>query len=198
MSKRAFDVILATLALVVLWPFGLLVATAIKLDSRGPVFFRHARVGQFGREFLIHKFRTMHVDAPRQGLELTVDGDPRITRVGRTLRRWRLDEWPQLIDVLLGHMSLVGPRPEVPRYAAAVPQPLRDHWLAFKPGMTDPASLAHIDEDRRLATCADPERVYIDEILPTKVHASIEYASTATRASDLRVIWQTARRLVQA
>lgn len=190
MSKRLFDVAGAVLALLLLAPVLLVVALWVKLDSTGPVFFRQQRVGRYGVPFLIHKFRTMRADAT--GPQLTVGSDARITRAGHFLRRTRLDELPQLIDVLRGRMSLVGPRPEVPRYVALYPPALREQALAVLPGMTDPASLAHIDEAALLAAAADPEREYIEHILPAKVAQAAAYAQQATLASDMAVLWRTA------
>ena len=190
MGKRAFDLLGAGLALLLLAPLMVVVALWIKLDSPGPVFFRQQRVGRHGVPFLIHKFRTMRADA--EGLPLTVGDDPRITRAGRFLRRTRLDELPQFIDVLQGTMSLVGPRPEVPRYVARYPPALRDRVLAVRPGLTDPASLAFIDEAALLAAAADPEREYVERILPAKLQRAAEYAETASLATDLVVLARTA------
>lgn len=195
MAKRLFDLLGAALALLLLAPVLLALAVIIKLDSPGPVFFRQERVGRFGRSFLIHKFRTMVVDAPQRGLALTVGADPRITRSGVWLRRTRLDELPQLIDVLQGHMSLVGPRPEVPRYVAHYPAALRELALAVRPGITDPSSLAYLDEAERLAAAADPEREYIDHILPHKLQAAADYAARASLWTDVQVIARTLRLL---
>ena len=196
MAKRLFDLLGATLALALLASPMLLVALLIKVDGPGPVFFRQDRVGRFGRVFRIHKFRTMVADAPQRGPALTVGADPRITRSGQWLRRTRLDELPQLIDVLLGHMSLVGPRPEVPKYVEHYPPALRDRALAVRPGITDPASLAFLDEAELLAAAADPEREYIEHILPRKLQAAADYAASASLWTDLQVIARTLRLLV--
>ena len=193
MGKRVFDLLGASLALLLLLPVLACVALWIKLDSPGPVFFRQQRVGRHGVPFLIHKFRTMRSGA--EGLPLTVGDDPRITRAGRFLRRTRLDELPQFIDVLQGTMSLVGPRPEVPRYVALYPPALRDRALAVRPGLTDPASLAFIDEAALLAAAADPEREYVERILPAKLQRAAEYAESASLATDLAVLARTARAL---
>ena len=190
MAKRLFDLVVSTLALLLLAGPMALLALWIKLDSPGPVFFRQQRVGRHGVPFAIHKFRTMRADAG--GLALTVGDDARITRAGRWLRRTRLDELPQLLDVLAGHMSLVGPRPEVPRYVAHYPPDLRERALAVRPGITDPASLAHLDEAALLAAAADPEREYIERILPAKVAQAAAYAECATLRSDLTVLARTA------
>ena len=192
MAKRLFDLLVAAAGLLLLLLPGVVVAAVIRLDSPGPVFFRQERVGRHGRVFRIHKLRTMRVDAERQGLQLTVGDDARITRVGAWLRRTRLDELPQLIDVLRGDMSLVGPRPEVPRYVAAYPPELRAQVLSVRPGITDPASLRHLDEATLLARAADPEREYVEVILPAKLREAAAYAAQATLRTDLRVIGRTA------
>ncbi len=189
MAKRLFDLLGAAVALLLLAPLLLAVALWIKLDSPGPVFYRQERVGRHGVPFRIHKFRTMRHQAG--GLPLTVGVDPRITRAGAALRRTRLDELPQFIDVLQGTMSLVGPRPEVPRYVAHYPPALRGRALAVRPGLTDPASLAYIDEATLLAAAADPEREYIEVILPAKVARAAAYAERATLWSDVAVLWRT-------
>ncbi len=195
MAKRLFDLVVSAL-LLLLSPLLLAIALAVRLDSPGPALFRQLRVGRHGREFRIHKFRTMRVDVA--GLPLTVGQDARITRVGHWLRRTRLDELPQLLDVLAGRMSLVGPRPEVPRYVAHWPVGLRERALSVRPGLTDPASLAFIDEASLLAASTDPERTYVQDILPRKLQAAVDYAERATLWTDLRVLWQTARALWRA
>lgn len=193
MAKRLFDLLGAAMALLMLSPLLLLVALAVRLDSPGPVFFRQERVGQGGVTFRIHKFRTMRVDAPALGPQVTVGLDPRITRVGRWLRHYRIDELPQFVDVLLGRMSLVGPRPEVPRFVDHYPPALRARVLAVRPGITDPASLAHIDEAALLAGASDPEHLYIEEILPRKLALQADYAARATLWTDLLVLGRTLR-----
>jgi lipopolysaccharide/colanic/teichoic acid biosynthesis glycosyltransferase len=197
MAKRAFDLAVAALALLLASPLMLVIALAVRLDSAGPVFFRQERVGQGGARFRIHKFRTMVADAAARGPALTVGDDPRVTRVGRFLRRSKLDELPQLIDVLVGDMSLVGPRPEVPQYVARYPAALRDRVLALKPGITDPVSLAFVDESALLARAPDPEREYVEVILPRKLRAAAAYAERATLITDLQVIARTLRLLLQ-
>jgi lipopolysaccharide/colanic/teichoic acid biosynthesis glycosyltransferase len=194
-AKRLFDLLGAALALLLLSPLLLLAALWIKLDSPGPVFFRQERAGRHGVTFRIHKFRTMRSGVA--GLPLTVGDDPRITRAGAFLRRTRLDELPQLIDVLRGAMSLVGPRPEVPRYVAHYPPGLRERALAVRPGITDPSSLAFIDEAALLARAADPEREYIEVILPAKLQCAADYAENATLATDLALLWRTLRVLLK-
>ena len=196
MAKRVFDLLGASLALALLAPALLLLAAWIRLDSPGPALFRQERVGRHGKPFRIHKFRTMVHGAA--GLPITVGDDARITRVGRWLRRARLDELPQFIDVLKGDMSLVGPRPELPRYVALYPPALRERALAVRPGLTDPASLAFIDEAERLARAPDPEREYVQVILPLKLQAAADYAERATLWTDVTVLARTLRALVRA
>jgi len=197
MAKRLFDLLGASLGLLLLSPLLLAIAAAIKLDSHGPVFFRQQRVGRRGVPFRIHKFRTMVADAPQRGPALTVGDDLRITRLGRWLRRTRLDELPQLLDVLAGSMSLVGPRPELPRYVAHYPAALRERVLSVRPGITDPSSLLHLHEAEQLARAADPEREYIEVILPRKLQCAADYAAQASLRSDLGVLLRTLRLLVQ-
>jgi len=189
MAKRIFDVVVAALALLLLAPLLLVVALLIRLDSPGPVFFRQERVGRHGVPFRIHKFRTMREGAA--GLAITVGADPRITKAGAFLRRTRIDELPQLIDVLQGTMSLVGPRPEVPRYVALYPPALRERALAVRPGITDPVALDFIDEAALLAAAADPEREYVEHILPVKVQRQADYAERASLATDIAVLCRT-------
>ncbi len=196
MAKRLFDVLGALVALLLLLPLLIAVAIAIKRDSPGPVFFRQLRVGREGRLFWIHKFRTMVADAANRGPQVTAAYDPRITRVGQWLRRSKLDELPQLIDVLAGHMSLVGPRPEVPRYVAMYPADLRVKVLSVRPGITDPVSLDYADEGDLLANAADAELEYVQVVMPAKLRASAAYAESATLWSDLRVIARTLCTLV--
>ena len=195
MAKRCFDLVCAGLGLVLLAPLFVGIALWIKFDSRGPVFFRQQRVGRGGVPFRIHKFRTMAADALARGPELTVGADPRITRAGRFLRAAKLDELPQLLDVLAGTMSLVGPRPEVPRYVAMYPPALRDKVLSVRPGITDPASIAYRDESALLAAAADPERAYVEQVMPAKLQHAVRYVERMSLAGDVRLIVATLRRL---
>ena len=192
MAKRLFDITLSLLALVLLCPLLLAVALWVRLDSQGPVLFRQQRVGRGGRLFGILKFRTMQVNAEAAGLQITVGQDPRITRTGRWLRRSKLDELPQLLNVLRGEMSMVGPRPEVPRYVALYPADQRATVLSVRPGITDLASLALRDESTLLARSADPERTYVEEILPTKLRYACDYVRQRSLWLDLRIIARTA------
>ncbi len=193
MPKRVFDLVCATAGLVLLAPLLLAIALWIKLDSVGPVFFRQQRVGRDGVLFRIHKFRSMAGDAAQDGPQITVGDDPRITRAGRFLRRTKLDELPQLLDVLAGSMSLVGPRPELPRYVAMYPAALRRKILSVRPGITDPASIAYRDEASLLAGAADPERVYIEQVMPAKLRFAAEYVDRMSVLTDIRLIGATLR-----
>jgi lipopolysaccharide/colanic/teichoic acid biosynthesis glycosyltransferase len=191
MAKRLFDLLLSSLGLLVLAPLLLLIALLIKLDSPGPVMFRQERVGRYGQPFRIHKFRTMRHEPAGQGLQITVGADRRITRVGGFLRASKLDELPQLLDVWLGDMSLVGPRPEVPRYVAHYPADVRDKVLSVRPGITDIASIEYRDESAVLARAADPEHAYIHEVLPHKLALAAQYVERSSVGLDLWLIWRT-------
>lgn len=193
MLKRLFDALAAGAGLVVLAPLFLVLAILIKLDTPGPVFYRQRRVGLHGRHFRIFKFRTMSVQQAPGAAEITVAGDSRITRTGRWLRRWKLDELPQLIDVLRGSMSLVGPRPEVPRYVEHYPPEWRERLLSVRPGITDFASVRYRDENELLARAENPEREYIDVVLPAKLRYALHYVDNPSLASDLRVLGLTLR-----
>lgn len=190
MTKRLFDVTVAALALLVCAPLLLAVALAIKLDDGGPVLFRQERAGRRGRPFRIHKFRSMR-DAPGAGV--TTDADDRITRVGRLLRASKLDELPQLYDVLVGHMSLVGPRPELRRYVECWPSTARWRILSVRPGITDPASIAYRHESAELAGVARPEEYYLTVVLPRKVEMYVRYVENRSFVGDLRILLRTAQ-----
>lgn len=194
MVKRLIDVLLSAFGLLVLSPVMVAVAVWIKLDSRGAVFFRQERMGRFGVPFRIHKFRTMR-QSESTGPLITVGADPRITRAGAFLRRTKLDELPQLIDVLQGNMSLVGPRPEVPRYVALYPVDLRRKLLSVRPGITDVASLEYRDENQRLAQAADPEWEYVNVVMPAKLRLAEYYVDHASLRLDLQLILKTIRLL---
>ncbi|NUO62035.1 MAG: sugar transferase [Gemmatimonadaceae bacterium] len=189
LSKRLFDIAGSGAGLLVLWPALVVMAVIVKLDG-GPAFFRQTRIGRRGRPFRILKFRTMVVDAERLGPQITANGDRRVTSAGRWLRRTKLDELPQLVNVLVGEMSLVGPRPEVPRYVERY-TPQQRRVLDITPGLTDPASLRYLDEGARLAAAPDPEQLYVGELMPDKIRLNLEYAESATMASDFAVILRT-------
>ena len=194
--QRLLDLALAVPATALCSPVLAIVAALIKLDSRGPVFFRQQRVGRFGQPFDILKFRTMVTDAEKLGAQITVGRDPRITRTGHLLRRTKLDELPQLINVLKGEMSLVGPRPEVPRYVALYNAEQRQ-ILALRPGITSPASIAFHNESEVLARQLDPEQFYRNEVFPAKINLDLNYARSATVWSDCAVMVRTFLRILK-
>lgn len=190
-GKRAFDFCAALAGLLVLAPAMLLIALWIKLDSSGPVFYRQERVGRGGKPFRIHKFRTMVPEGEAAAKQITIGADPRITRAGGFLRNAKLDELPQLIDVLVGSMSLVGPRPEVPRFARHWPAGVREQVLSVRPGITDIASIEFRNESELLACAADPEHEYIHVIAPQKLQLALRYVQQASLATDLKLILRT-------
>jgi lipopolysaccharide/colanic/teichoic acid biosynthesis glycosyltransferase len=190
LAKRIFDLFWATVGLLLLWPIFLVVAVLIKLEDRGPVFFRQVRVGWKGQSFRMWKFRTMVVDAERLGRAITVGRDPRITRVGHWLRATKVDELPQLLNVWLGEMSLVGPRPEVQKYVNLYTEDQR-RVLELRPGITDLASVKYRRESEVLAAADDPDRTYVEAIMPEKIQINLEYAAQASLLGDFRVILMT-------
>jgi len=188
-AKRGFDVVVSGLILLVAWPLLVTLAVAVRVDSRGPALFRQERVGLHGETFRIHKFRSMKVD--HFGGLFSFTGDGRVTRVGRFLRKSKLDELPQILDVFLGHMSMVGPRPEVPKYVDMWPAGRRQVILSVRPGITDPASIALRNEADELAAAEDPERHYIESLLPRKTAIYVDYVNSRSFAGDLAVIART-------
>ncbi|MER6590434.1 sugar transferase [Micromonospora purpureochromogenes] len=193
MIKRCFDIAVAAVALILCAPVLAAVAVAIRLDDGGPVLFRQERAGRRGRSFRIHKFRTMRV-AP--GSAVTSDTDDRITRVGRFLRASKLDELPQLYDVLVGHMSLVGPRPEVRRYVDCWPPIARWRILSVRPGITDPASIIYRNESAELARAPQPEDYYLSVVLPRKVEMYVRYVETRSFLGDLLILARTVQAVI--
>ncbi|MGX8702413.1 sugar transferase [Caproiciproducens sp.] len=189
-AKRAFDIVASLLILAVCSPFSLLLALAIKIDSRGPVFYRQVRVGRYNQDFKIFKFRTMVRDADKIGPPLTVGDDPRVTKVGRLIRKLRLDEFSQLLNVLGGSMSLVGPRPEVRKYVD-VYAPEYMATLLIRPGITATSSIAFKDEDSLLNAAEDPEKVYVEQILPPKMAYNLEYMKNISLLNDIKIMFRT-------
>lgn len=189
--RRAIDVTASAIGLVVLSPVMAAIAIRIKQDSPGPVIFKQTRVGRHGRPFTIYKFRTMYAD--QTGTAVTAEGDSRVTPVGRKLRAAKLDELPQLANVLIGDMSLVGPRPEVPRYAHQWPETHRRVILAVRPGITDPITYELRDEDAVLARTEDPEQYYEEVLLPRKSGAYASYVGGRTLRQDLTTVVRTLR-----
>ena len=188
--KRLMDIVVSGGALLVLWPLLLIAALAIKLDDPGPVFYRQVRIGKDGKPFRIFKFRTMVTDADKKGLQITVGRDNRITRVGAFLRRTKLDELAQLLNVFIGEMSFVGPRPEVPKYVDLY-TPYQRQVLLVRPGITDYASIAYRNENDMLAGADDPERLYIDVIMPDKIKLNMKYLHEISPLADIRLMVST-------
>ena len=188
--KRAFDVLASFFGLVVLSPLLLAVSAWIMLDSKGGVFYKQARVGRGGRDFKVYKFRSMYTGSDRKGL-LTVGGsDPRITRSGRFIRKYKIDELPQLINVLIGDMSLVGPRPEVRRYVNEY-TPEQLEVLSVRPGITDPASIKYYNENDILDKQENPEEYYIRVIMPDKLRINLKYIEERSLVKDIKLIFST-------
>ncbi len=196
MLKRTFDIVSSFTGLVILFPVFLAIALWIKLSSTGPILFCQTRVGLNGKNFSIFKFRTMVADAEKLGLKVTVGKDPRITTCGYFLRRYKLDELPQLVNVLLGTMSVVGPRPEVPEYMNEYPDEVRQKILSVRPGITDKASIEFTNESEILAASKDPRASYINEIMPIKAKYYTEYVDSYSFSTDVSIIFQTLKKIV--
>lgn len=195
-SKRCFDIFFSLLGiLLLLWLF-LIIAIAIKCSSKGPVLFKQERVGMHGKTFKIWKFRSMIVDAEAKGMQITTDGDNRITKVGKFIRKTKIDELPQLFNVISGKMSIVGPRPEVPKYVAMYnDEQLR--VLSVKPGITDLASIEFRNENDLLDGDEDPERKYIEEIMPAKLALNLKYIEKAGFFYDIGLIFKTIGKVIK-
>jgi lipopolysaccharide/colanic/teichoic acid biosynthesis glycosyltransferase len=195
MLKRLFDISCSFIGLLLLSPLFLIISVWILLDSRGGIFYRQVRVGQYGRDFRLFKFRSMRPGSDKKGL-LTVGGrDNRITRSGYFLRRYKLDELPQLINVLTGDMSLVGPRPEVRKYVELYSEEQKK-VLQARPGITDYASIEYARENDLLAQSNDPEKTYIEEIMPAKLLLNMKYIHEQGLATDLKIIFKTFRKIL--
>ncbi len=193
--KRLFDIVTSGLALLVLLPLLVVLALAVALGSPGGSFFRQTRVGRGGQPFQLLKFRSMRPGSEAKGQITVGERDPRITGVGHLLRRTKLDELPQLINILKGDMSVVGPRPEVPRYVALYTAEQRE-VLRVRPGLTSLASIAYINENEVLGRSADPERTYVEEVMPAKLALDLRYVREQSLALDLRIIAGTLKRLI--
>lgn len=193
--KRIFDVIVSGIILLVFLPFGIVISVAIALESRGGVFYRQERIGWKGKSFRLWKFRTMRKDADKLG-KLTVGmRDPRITRVGYFIRKTKLDEFPQFINVLVGEMSIVGPRPEVKEYVDLYTQD-QQIVLTVKPGITDYASLEYFKENELLGQSEDPRKTYIEEVMPAKIELNKKYIAKPTLGTDISIMWKTFLKIV--
>ena len=194
--KRIFDIVVSLVGLILLLPLLVFVAVLIKLDSRGPIFFRQQRIGMAFRPFQILKFRTMIDNAQRRGGLITFARDTRITRVGRILRQTKIDELPQLINVLRGDMTFVGPRPEVPEFVELFRQDYEE-ILTVRPGMTDLASLKYRDEAAVLSHCSNPQEEYLRHVLPDKINLNKEYIRRSSFFFDLTLILKTLLKLFE-
>lgn len=195
MLKRIFDILLSGIGILLLLPLFLVVIVWITADSRGSAFYRQLRVGQFGKDFSLLKFRSMRIGSDKAGL-LTIGGrDPRVTRSGFFIRKYKIDELPQLINVFLGHMSLVGPRPEVRKYVDLYNETQRRVLLA-KPGITDLASLEYFDENDLLAKSEHPEKTYVEVVMPHKLELNLQYIDQSGLLADVRIILRTIKRVM--
>lgn len=193
--KRLFDIIVSLIILSVFLPFGILLSIAILLESRGGVFYRQERVGRFGKTFRLWKFRTMRKNADKLG-KLTVGmRDPRITRVGYFIRKVKLDEFPQFLNVLSGEMSIVGPRPEVQEYVDLY-TPEQREILNVKPGITDYASLEYFKENELLGKAENPRETYIHEVMPAKIELNKKYIANPTLGTDISIMWKTFLKII--
>ena len=189
-GKRVFDLIASAMGLILVSPLMLLIALLIKLHDGGPIFFLQERIGRYGKPFRIYKFRTMVTNAEQRGPSLTTSNDPRITPIGRLLRKYKLDELPQLINVLKGEMSLVGPRPEIRRYVEMFANEYQQ-ILQIRPGITDFASIQYRNENELLANTDNAEHTYVSVIMPHKIQLAQEYLQNINLITDLKVIMKT-------
>lgn len=188
--KRLFDIVFSLLCLLCFLPFGIIIALLIVFSSKGGVFYLQERIGQYGEPFKLFKFRTMAQNADKQG-KLTVGmKDSRITKVGYFLRKYKLDEFPQFLNVLFGTMSVVGPRPEVKEYVDLYTEEQAE-ILNVKPGITDLASLQYFKENEILGNAEDPQKMYIEEVMPEKIRLNIEYLKNPTIGNDIKIVWRT-------
>jgi lipopolysaccharide/colanic/teichoic acid biosynthesis glycosyltransferase len=195
MAKRLFDILCSLAGLIVLAPFLIAISILILADSRGGIFYRQVRVGKNGKDFRLWKFRTMRPDSDKKGL-LTIGGrDPRVTRIGYFLRKSKLDELPQLLNVLAGEMSLVGPRPEVRKYVALYSVEQKK-VLEVQPGITDYASIEYSNENEILAKSSDPEKTYIEDVMPAKLKLNMKYIGEKSLMTDLKIIFRTIGKII--
>lgn len=196
MAKRIFDIVFSTIGILLLAPFFIIISLLIKLGSKGGMFFKQVRVGLNGKDFFLIKFRTMRPDSDKKGLLTVGHRDPRVTTIGYFLRKYKLDELPQLINVLKGDMSLVGPRPEVRKYVMLYnDEQLK--VLKVKPGITDYASILYSAESELLAKSNNPEKTYIEEIMPEKLKLNTKYILEAGVATDIKIIFATLVKIVR-
>ena len=188
--KRLFDLVFSFLGLVLLFPILFFIGIAVKLDSKGAAFFKQTRVGKNNKDFKIYKFRTMYNNADKEGLLTIGNNDHRITKIGYYLRKYKIDEWPQLINVLIGNMSFVGPRPELKSYVNHY-NAAQKQVLNYKPGITDLASIKYRNESELLAQQTNPEDFYIKNILPDKIKINLTYIKQRSLLKDIKIIFKT-------
>ena len=193
--KRTFDILFSVLVLILLFPLFIVITLSVKFSSQGPILFKQQRVGLNGKPFFILKFRTMFTGSDKTGLLTVGERDNRVTRVGFALRKYKLDELPQFINVLLGEMSIVGPRPEVQKYVDLYSDEQRN-VLTLKPGITDYASIKYSDESRLLALAANPEKEYITNIMPAKLKLNLEYVKNKKVTTDVKIIYATLAKIM--
>lgn len=196
MAKRVFDLFFSLLGLLILLPIFLAVSLWIVLDSKGGVFYRQKRVGLNGKDFLLFKFRTMGIGSDRKGLITVGSKDPRVTKAGYYLRKYKLDELPQLLNVFFGDMSLVGPRPEVRKYVELYDESQKK-VLQVKPGITDYASIEFANENELLAKVQDPDKTYTEEIMPAKLRLNMRYINESSLGTDFKIIFLTIRKILR-
>jgi lipopolysaccharide/colanic/teichoic acid biosynthesis glycosyltransferase len=197
MIKRLFDIFFSLFALLVFLPFGLILALIIVLESSGGVFYKQERIGQFGKPFMLLKFRSMQTDSDKKGLLTVGMNDSRITKSGHFIRKFKLDEMPQFINVLKGDMSIVGPRPEVKKYVDLYTDDQK-RILNVKPGITDYASLEYFKENEILGNAENPEDAYIDSVMPDKIRLNQKYLDNPTLGQDIKIIFMTAAKILKA
>ena len=196
MAKRIFDCLFSSIGLIIISPIFMLLSLLIALDSQGGIFYKQVRIGKNMRPFKLFKFRTMYANSDKKGLLTVGDKDNRITRVGYYLRKYKLDELPQLINVLIGEMSFVGPRPEVEKYVKLYNNE-QQKVLSVKPGITDWASIRYVNESELLAQSCDPEKTYINEIMPAKLAINLEYVKQNTLLIDIKIILHTFKAILR-
>jgi lipopolysaccharide/colanic/teichoic acid biosynthesis glycosyltransferase len=193
--KRIFDIFLSISVLILFLPIGIILSLWIMLESRGGIFYKQERIGLLGKPFMILKFRSMRINADKAG-KLTVGmRDPRITKSGYFLRKFKLDEFPQFLNVLIGDMSIVGPRPEVQEYVSLYTDEQRK-ILNVKPGITDFASIEYFNENELLGNSSDPQKTYIEEIMPAKIALNMKYIHRPTLSQDLKIMWMTFLKII--
>lgn len=188
--KRLLDILSSSIVLLVLLPVWLVIALLIAMESKGGVFYKQVRVGKDNKDFFLYKFRTMRVGSDKKGLLTVGERDNRITRVGYFLRKYKIDEFPQLLNVIKGDMSIVGPRPEVRKYVDLY-TPEQMKVLSVRPGLTDLASIKYVHENEVLAASDNPEQTYIDEVMPAKLDLNLQYIATQSLMGDIRLIFNT-------